>query len=118
MKKYITVCHCVSEGKGRPKFSYVLVTVPKLPKKLLPVQFRFRSSWFWPSFCYGGKCNLVSTCRQRLTAILSAVSGPSLKQLKLCNMTTVSLSICQWPYTEHVRVRISLLSRPTLPTTS
>jgi len=75
------------------------VTAPKLPLKWLSARFRFRPSWFRPNFRYGCKWNLVSACRRRSIALLSR---PSLKWLRLCNMTAVLSSVRQWPYTEHV----------------
>jgi len=42
--------------------------------------------------------SVVLACRHRSTIVLS---GPSLKQLGLCNMTAVLSSVHQQPYTEH-----------------
>jgi len=60
---------------------------------------------------YCRKWTLVLACQRRSTAL---PSGPLLKRLRLCNMTAVSSSICQWPYTEHVTAHICLVSKPTM----
>jgi len=64
-----------------------LVTAPKLPLKWLSARLQFRPTWFRPSFRYGCKENLVLACCHRSTALLSM---PSLKRLRLCNMTALS----------------------------
>jgi len=78
------------------------VTAPKLPLKWLSPRFR-------PSFRYGRKWNLVSACRRRSTILLS---GPSLKWLRLCNMTAVSSSVSGYTLNMLQLIFLSLLNRP------
>ena len=92
--------------RGRPNLAVVLT----LTLKWLSARFWFRPTWLRLSFHCSHKWNLVSAFRRRLTTRLSA---PSLKRLSLCNMTAVSSSVCQWPYTEHVQlISLSCVNPP------